>query len=126
MRASTPSHPLSPQKNENPEEVFGDRDGYISELERLGVKNAVYAEGIDYSLLIEKIKKSKFLSAGKPFAWLVDHYADIIADKYENFPPIKRDLPCRYASSSTHFANERHYTKEQLDGVITDVDALEI
>ena len=120
------SHPLSPQKKENPEEVFGKQNGYISELESLGVKNAGYAEGIDYPVLIEKIRKSKFLSAGKPFAWIVDHYADIIADKYENFAPIKQDLPARRAASSTHFANERHYTKEQLDAMITDVDALEI
>ena len=120
------SHPLSPQKKENPEENFGEQAGYFAELESLGVKNAGYAEGIDYPVLIEKIRKSRYLSAGKPFAWIVDHYADIIADKYENFAPIKQDLPARRAVSSTHFANERHYTKEQLDGIITDVDDLEI
>ena len=121
------SLPLSPQKSEKNEEIVEENirgENCLDALEKLGVKNVTRVAGIDYKLLAEKIGKSKYLSSGKPFAWIVAHYGEIIADKYEDFPPMAKVCPGSPRSAPIHFENERSYTREELEALITEVENL--
>lgn len=66
-----------------------------------------------------RIAESDFLQQ-MPDSWIQANKAKVLAGKYKTFkkPTDKQ--------SGVHFKNERTYTQERLDAVITDVDDIEI
>lgn len=74
-------------------------------------KTAVTLNGIDLEKLHQAINRSKWLQRAVRFSWLIKSYGEIAAGKYDDYPKRQEE---------THFKNERHYTKAQLDALITD------
>lgn len=95
----------------------------ISEFKSKTGIDAFFIEGIDYKALADKISESDYLQGVTSFWWLVSNYHKVMKDAYKNHKP--KEAPKR-DKNSIHFANERSYTKEELAGMITDVDEIDI
>lgn len=72
---------------------------------------------INVDSLCSAVLESDFLqkASNLDIDWLVKHYKDIIAGKYRNASEIKK----KTTSTALH---HREYTKEELDGVFSNID----
>ena len=87
--------------------------------EHTGLNDAVWVENFDYALVESEIKKSeKFLKGVSYFGFFVDNYEKVVSGFYRDFKEQKR--------TASHFENERQYSREELDSIITPVDEISI
>lgn len=91
-------------------------------IERTGLSDTYWLDGFDYEAIANEISLSKkFLQTVTSFTFFVNNYDKVVSGSYRDFKEShKRD------KNSIHFANERSYTKEELAGMITDVDEIDI
>ena len=90
-------------------------------IEKTGLTDAYWIDNFDYDLVACEISKSKkFLQTVTSFAFYVKNYDKVVVGGYRDF----KDTP--KGKTAIHFANERKYSKEELDALIDDVDKIDI
>ena len=92
-------------------------------IENTGLNDAYQIDGFDYELIASEIDKSKkFLKTVTNFDFFVSNYERIIKGTYRDFA----DAPKKTNKGSVHFENERVYTPQEMNALITSVDEIEI
>ena len=90
----------------------------VSFINNTGIKDAYFDEGVDYKQLETKILESDYLQKAS-FYWIVKNYEKVMKNAYKNHPKTT-------SKNNVHFANERTYTREELESFETNVDELDI
>lgn len=114
----TPLHPKGccpPLESEKPNAFQEFLDAHPS----VQVDTCRIDEEYDFPLLAEKIRQSEYLRQITSLAWLLKQYPKIKSGYYDDHKKPKE-------SKSMHFDVERKYTAEELRGVISKVDEIEI
>lgn len=72
---------------------------------------------IDFKLLNKSIGKSTYLQNAKSLRWILNSYEKIVRGDYDSYYVI---------NGEKHFANERSYSKKELDAMVDEVSSIEI
>ncbi len=78
-------------------------------------------KNINYDLLLRKIKESNFLLENKNLnlKWLLQHYKDIVADKYKHYEPKQDEVFKKNFKS-------RNYSDEEIENLFNSIDDVAI
>lgn len=72
---------------------------------------------IDWQGLAEAFKQSDWLQGVDSLAWVLRHSGTILSGKYKTFKVAD--------SKTSHFENERNYSKDELNNLLTKIDDVE-
>lgn len=91
-------------------------------IERTGLADTYWLDGFDYEAIANEISLSKkFLQTVTSFTFFVNNYEKVVSGSYRDF----KEAP-KQNKGLVHFENERKYTQEELDALITDIDEIDI
>lgn len=106
------------ENNETTSTTLQDLEELQSICKGISIDCLVDPYKFDFSLLVKKVKESRYLMMFRTLSELLNKYDDIIADKYKDFVLDK------YIKNNG--VKKREYTKEEFDALFDDIESIEI